>query len=147
MDLKEKIEQNIATALKAGESDKVQTLRMVIAAIKDEAIAKKKELGDEDIQFIIQKEIKKRKEAAEAFQRGGRMELSEAEMAEAGLLQRYLPEPLSEEELEKIVQEVIQETEAKSVKDMGKVMSQVMTKAQGKAEGKRVSEKVRELLS
>ncbi|MBT6563100.1 MAG: GatB/YqeY domain-containing protein [Candidatus Scalindua sp.] len=147
MGLQEKIEQNIVTALKSGESDTVQTLRMVIAAIKDEAIAKRKELSDEDVQSIIQKEIKKRKESAEAFQKGGRKELADNEKAEADLLQQYLPEPLSEEELEKVIGEVIQKTGAESVKDMGKVMSQVMAKTQGMAEGKQVSEKVRQLLS
>jgi len=147
MGLKENIEQNIVTALKSRESDKVQTLRMVIASIKNEAIAKRKDLSEEEIQSIIQKEIKKRKEAAEAFQKGGRAKLAEAEKAEANLLQQYLPEPLSEEELAKIIQEVIQETGAESVKDMGKVISQVMAKAKGKAEGKQVSEKVRQILS
>ena len=147
MDLKKKIEQDTITALKAGESDKVQTLRMVISAIKSSAIAKREELNEEEIQSVIQKEIKKRKEATLAFEQGGREELAENEKKEANLLQQYLPKPLSEQELEKIIQETIKETGAESIKDIGKVMSQVMGKTQGKAEGKQVSEKVRQLLS
>ncbi|MFA6272244.1 MAG: GatB/YqeY domain-containing protein [Patescibacteria group bacterium] len=147
MGLKEKLEQDVIIALKARESEKVSTLRMVISAIKNEAIAKRKELTEEETLSVVAREIKKRKESAEAYEKGGRKDLSEAESAEAGLLQQYLPEPLSEAELEKIIKEVMQETGAESVKDMGRVMSQVMAKAQGKAEGKVVSEKVRQLLA
>ena len=83
----------------------------------------------------------------EAYQKGGRAELAQKEEAEAKILQEYLPEPLSEEELVKIIQAAIKETGAESVKEMGKVMSLVMAKAKGKADGKLVNEKVRQLLS
>ncbi|MFA6391589.1 MAG: GatB/YqeY domain-containing protein [Patescibacteria group bacterium] len=147
MGLKEKLEQDVVTALKAKEPEKVSTLRMVLSAVKNESIAKRKELSEEETMIVVQREIKKRKESAEAFEKGGRTELSEAESAEANLLQQYLPEPLSETELEQIIKEAIESTGAESMKDMGKVISQVMAKAQGKAEGKVVSEKVRQILS
>jgi hypothetical protein len=147
MGLKEKLERDVVLALKARETEKVGTLRMVVSAIKNEAIAKRKELTEEEILTVVAREIKKRKESAEAYKNGGRNDLSEAESAEAGLLQQYLPEPLSESELEQLVRDAIQATGAESIKDMGKVISHVMAKAQGKAEGKVVSEKVRQLLS
>ncbi|MFA6525322.1 MAG: GatB/YqeY domain-containing protein [Patescibacteria group bacterium] len=146
MGLKEKLEQDAIAALKGRESEKVSTLRMVISAIKNEAIAKRKELTEEEVLSVVAREIKKRKESAEAYEKGGRKDLSLAESAEVALLGQYLPEPLSEAELEKMIKEVIQETGAESIKDMGKVIGQVMAKVQGKAEGKVVSEKVRQLL-
>lgn len=141
------MEQDIVLAMKAREAEKVGALRMVISAIKNEAIAKRKELSEDEVLVVVAREIKKRKESAEAYKNGGRDDLSESELKEAALLQKYLPEPLSESELQQLVQDVIQETGAKSVKDMGNVISKVMAKAQGKAEGKVVSEKVRQLLA
>ncbi|PIY97226.1 MAG: aspartyl-tRNA amidotransferase [Candidatus Kerfeldbacteria bacterium CG_4_10_14_0_8_um_filter_42_10] len=147
MGLKTRLEQNLKDAIKGKNPTMLGTVRLVMAEIKKEEIAQKRELKEEEIQILIQREIKKRRDAFEAYQKGGRAELAQKEEAEAKILQEYLPEPLSEEELVKIIQAAIKETGAESVKEMGKVMSLVMAKAKGKADGKLVNEKVRQLLS
>ncbi|PIS42635.1 MAG: glutamyl-tRNA amidotransferase [Candidatus Kerfeldbacteria bacterium CG08_land_8_20_14_0_20_40_16] len=147
MGLKTKLEQQLKEAIKEKNPIKLGTIRLTIAKIKNEEIAKKRELKEEEIQAVIQKEIKKRKDAQEAYQKGGRAELAQKEEAESKILKEYLPEPFSEEELEKIIQAAIKEAGAQSLKEMGKVMSIVMAQAKGRAEGKLVNEKVRQLLA
>lgn len=125
----------------------VSTLRMLLSEIRYAQIGKGKELSDADIVAVIQKEVKKRKEAAEGFRQGGRLESAAKEEKESEILQKYLPTQLSDEELTKIVENSINDMGAKTVADMGKVIGAVMSKVAGQAEGARVSALVKQKLS
>lgn len=126
---------------------KVETLRLLLSELSYARISKGGELSDNDLIAVVQREIKKRKEAAESFRQGDRIELAEKEEKEAEVLMDYLPEQLSDEQLSKIIEEVINETGAVAVSDMGKVIGAVMPKVAGKADGGRVSALVKEKLS
>lgn len=137
----EQVQSDTRTAMKAGEKVRVTTLRMIASAIQQDA-----KLGDDDAVAVLQRERKKRLEAADAFAEGGRGEQAAAEQAEAELIETYLPSQLSDAELEALVAEAIEQTGADSVREMGQVMGAVMPKVEGRADGKRVSAAVRERL-
>lgn len=126
---------------------KVSTLRLLLSEIKNAEIAKGSALSDEDIITIVQREVKKRKEAAIGFRNGGREESALKEESELKILETYLPAQMSIEELTKVVDETINELGASSITDMGKVIGSVMGKVKGKAEGSSVSALVKEKLS
>jgi len=117
------------------------------ARITEEELEKESGLLEDEVLEIISSEIKKRKEAALLFEKGKRMDLSEKERAEAKILEKYLPEQLSEEEIKKLAREIIEKNGAKNLKDMGKVMAELMPKLKGKADGGLVSKIIRELLT
>jgi uncharacterized protein len=137
----EKVQDDVRTAMKAGERERASALRMVVDALQKDA-----KLGDGDEVAVLRRERKKRLEAAEAFREGGRGEQADTEQGEAELIEAYLPEELSDEELAGIVEAAIAESGASEPSQMGEVMSQVMPKVGGRAEGKRVSQVVREKL-
>ena len=137
----ERIQDDTRAAMKAGERDRVGTLRMLASSLQQN----EKE-GDGDAVAVLQRERKKRVEAAEAFESGGRAEQAEAERAEATLIDAYLPEQVSDDELGSIVAAAIESTGAADVKEMGKVIGVVMPQVKGRADGKRVSTMVRERL-
>ncbi len=141
-----KIQDDLKTAMIARDEVKVSTLRLLISEIKNATISKGGELSDEDTVLIIQKEVKKRVEAAAGYRAGGREETAVKEEAEAEVLKAYLPDQISDEELTKLVQESINEVGAKSVSDMGRVIGLVMGRIKGRAEGSRVSAAVKSLL-
>lgn len=145
MNLKQKIEEAIITALKAHQELVVSTLRMLMAGIINAEIAKQKELTDEEVIEVIQKEVKNRRESISAFKVGNREDLATKEAKELEILSQYLPAQMSQEELKKIVAEVIDQLKAKP-QDFGKVMGAAMAKVKGKADGGQVSAIVRELL-
>jgi len=163
--LKRKIQEDLNQAIKKSEEIPRSTLRVLLASIlnkekeKRYKIAKKEEtlnekelversnLTDEEIIEVITSEVKKRKEAIFEFERGKRMDLVEKEKKEMEILQKYLPEQISEEEIKKLVKEAIDKVGAKEQKDMGKVMAEIMPKVKGRADGKIVSQIVKELLS
>src|SRR3989338_237375 len=125
--LTETIDTDLKTAMKEKNTIKVATLRMLKAAIINKLIEKKaKELTDEDIREIIQKQVKQRKEAIEEFKKGARQDLVEKETKELTILERYLPSQLTEAELKSLISSVIESTAAKSKSDMGKVMKELM---------------------
>lgn len=126
---------------------KVSTLRLLLSEIKNSEISKGQPLADEDIVTTVQREVKKRKEAAVGFRSGGREESAQKEEAEAKELETYLPAQMSTEELTQIVDESITELSASSLQDMGKVIGMVMGKVKGQAEGSAVSTLVKEKLS
>jgi|SRR3989344_5246502 len=164
MSLKEKIANNLKSALKGKRELEISTLRQLLAAIvnkekekrakiakrkeeiREEELVKESELSDEEVLEVISSEMKKRREAIEGFQKGGRRDLVEKEKAELEILQNYLPEQLSEEEIKKLVKEAIERVRASGQKDMGKVMGELIPKIKGKAEGGVVSQIVKELL-
>lgn len=147
MSLKAKIEEDMKTALKSGDKKRLKVLRFLLAQIKNAEIEKGSELSDQEVLKLISKEIKKIEEAAEKFREGGSEQRALEELEESEILKAYLPEPLSQQELEKIVSEAIEETGANSIKDMGKVMKVVLSRVAGRADGKIVSEIVKNRLS
>jgi uncharacterized protein YqeY len=165
MFLKEKIEQNLNSALKERKAIETSVLRMLLAVIlnkekekrykltkekpelKEEELKKESQLTDEEIIEIISSETKKRKDAVLEFEKGKRIDLAEKEKKEIEILQKYLPEQLSKEKIKKLAAESIKKTQAKEQKDIGKVMTELMPQIKGKADGGLVSKIVKELLS
>ncbi len=144
--LESQIKDDYKTALKSKEKLIVSVLRMLIADIKNVAIEKKDELNDEEITQAITKAVKQRKDAIASFKEGGRAELADKEEKEIEILQKYLPEQLSEDEIAKVADEVIKSTGASSAADFGKVMGAVMSKLKGQADGQVVNKVVKEKL-
>ena len=124
----------------------LNTVKMVNAEIKKQEIDKQKELSDEEVISVIEKQIKNRKDSAEQYKNAGREDLAEQEEEEIKVLIKYLPEQLSNEEIEKIVDDVIKEIGAESKSDFGKVMGKIMPKVKGKADGNLVKKIVQEKL-
>ena len=145
--LAEKIQSDLKTAMKSRDTDTVRTLRMLQAAVKNRAIETQGELADADVIRLVQTGIKQRKEAASQFRTAGRDELVAQEEAEARVLEAYLPEQLSEEELKRLVETAISDLSASGMKDMGAVMKKVMASCGGQAEGAVISALVREQLA
>lgn len=144
--LLERIEADLKDALKRSDRLKVSVLRMIKASIKNKEIEKGSPLSDEEIISVLTSLSKQRRESIEEFRRAGREELVEKETAELSVLQSYMPEQLSEEELNDIINSAIQESGATSVRDIGKVMKIVMPRVKGRADGKVVNQKVRAIL-
>jgi uncharacterized protein len=140
------IQDDMKQALKAGEKEKLSTIRMLIAAIKNESIEKRAELSDEDVFTVIAREIKQRKNAIEEFKKGNREDLVAQNESEIAILEAYLPQQLSDAELEALVRQAVAETNAVSAKEMGKVMGKLMPLVKGKADGTRVQAMVRSIL-
>lgn len=133
--------------MKAKDGTKVSVLRFLMAAIKNREIELKDSLDDEQVLQEIVSSAKKRRESIEAFRDAGREDLAVKEEAELVILEEYLPEQLSAEEVRKIVQEAIISVDASSPADMGKIMKEVMPQVRGKADGKMVNQIVKEILS
>ncbi len=147
MGLEQKLVDDMKSAMKSGDKMVLGTIRMLRAQLKNASIAKGKDLSDEDVIDILSREAKKRKESLELYKKGGRADLVEKEEKELAIITSYLPEQLSQDEIEKIVDEIIAETGAESLRDMGKVMGAVMQKVKGRADGKIVQEIVKKKLS
>lgn len=143
----DRIQEDLKQAQLQRDEIKVSTLRLLLSEIHNLEIKKNGEVSDQDMIGVIQREVKKRKEAAESFRSGGREDSSQKEEAEAKLLEAYLPAQASTEELTQLVEQTIKEVGATLPADMGKVMSAVMAKVAGKADGAAVSALVREKLS
>lgn len=143
MALREDIQDQTKQALKAGEKTRVSTLRLLSAAIKNREVETGRELEDNEVRDVAVKEAKKRREAIEAYDKGGRDELAAKEREELEILQVFLPEQLSDAEVDAMIDEAVASTGATSMKEMGKVMGIVMAKAQGKADGNAIQEKVK----
>ncbi len=152
--LKQEIQNAVNRALKSGDQTVSGTLRMLLAAVlvkeKDKKFKEKLEenaiLSDNEIIEIVVSEVKKRKDAIALYEKGNRPELAEKEQKEIEVLQKYLPEQLSAEEIKKLVEESINKTGAKEIKDMGKVMADLNPKIKGKADGSQVSKIIKDLL-
>jgi uncharacterized protein YqeY len=144
-----KIQENLKTVLKEKNQEKISTLRMLIAEIKNEEIAKKKrgKLTDEEIQAVVSRAVKRHNDSIESYRQGGREDLVKKEEAELKILQSYLPKQMSQEELEKIVNEAIFKINTTSLSDFGKVMGIVMKQVKGKADGKVVGGIVKKRLT
>ena len=147
MTLKEKLLSDMKEAMKSKDSLKLGTVRSVISAIKNQEIDLRKDLDEEEILVIVSREVKKRKEAANLYEKGKRPELKDKEIQEMKILQTYLPEQVSEEDLRERIQEVIAETGAESMKDFGKIMKTLVPESKGKADNALIKELTNEYLN
>jgi uncharacterized protein YqeY len=143
MTLKERITEDMKTAMRAKESERLATIRLIQAAIKQREVDERIVLDDSQVLAAIEKMIKMRKESIAQFQAGNRPDLVEKEEKEIVLLQVYMPEQLSSSDLDALIASAIAESGAASVKDMGKVMAIVKAKAQGRADMSAVSGKIK----
>lgn len=147
MALKERLSQEMKEAMKARDSLRLTTIRMILTAIKNKEIEKKRELDDQEVTAILSTMLKQRREAADAYRKGERDELAKKEESEIEILQDFLPPQLSNEEIAKVIDSAIEETGAGSLKEMGAVMKIVSARTAGQADGKVVSEMVRKRLA
>ena len=134
MTLKERITEDMKTAMRSGEKDRLAVIRLLQAAIKQREVDERIMLDDAQVTSVLEKMIKQRKESIVAFEKGARADLVAKETAEIAVLQPYLPAQLSDAELDAIISDAISSTGAASIKDMGKVMGVVKSKAAGKAD-------------
>ena len=144
--LKERITEDMKTAMRAAEKERLGTIRMLQAAIKQREVDERITLDDAQVLAVIEKMIKQRKESIAQFEQGGRADLAAKEKAEIDLLQAYLPAQLSEAEVDALIKDAIAATGAASVKDMGKVMGVVKAKAAGRADMGAVSARIKAAL-
>ena len=147
MGLKSEIQDAAKAAMKSGDRVTLSTLRLLLSALHNEEIEQRRELSGDEILKTIASLCKQGQEAIEYFRKGGRNDLLRQEEAELAVLNRYLPEALSEEEVRALIRSSIEEVGAKGMQDLGRVMKQIMPKVTGRAEGKRVNELAKEMLS
>jgi hypothetical protein len=145
--LKEQITADMKAAMRAGEKERLAVIRMLKAAIQRREVDDRSELDDAGVLKIIEKLVKQGQDSADQFAKGGRQELADKELAEVSVLQAYMPEPLSESELDALIDAVIAATGAASLKDMGAVMNGIREQAQGRADMASVGARVKTRLS
>lgn len=143
MSLKGTITNDMKSAMKAGDKDRLKVVRMMLAAIRQVEIDKRVELDDGGILGVLEKMLKQRRDSVEQFQKGGRNDLADIELAEIAVINNYLPEQLSDVELDALIDESITATGAESIRDMGKVMGMIKSKAAGRADMGAVGAKVK----
>ena len=149
MTLKEQLQADLTTAMKARDEVRLATVRIALTAVTNEEVAGKqsRELSDDDVLKVLARELKKRKEAATAFADAGKQDRADAELAEAKVLEGYLPTQLSDDELTALVKTAIEESDASGPQAMGAVMKAVQPKVAGRAEGGRVAAEVKRQLT
>jgi len=147
MTLQERLTEAMKEAMKAKDSLRLNTIRMMRTAIKNKEIDARQELSEPDAIATLATLVKQRREAAESYLQGGRTDLAEKEQQELVVIQEFLPSQLGEEEIRTLIAEAIREAGASSMKDMGKVMKLVAPRTTGRADGKLVSELVKQLLA
>jgi len=145
-DLKQKLADDLKQALRGGERVKCSVIRLTMAAIRNAEIARQVDLNDADILGVIAKELKKRQESIEAFKQGNRQDLVAKEEAELAILNEYMPEQMTRDEIIAEARRVIEEVGAKGPADKGKVMSRLVAQLKGKADGREINEVVTGLL-
>ncbi|MEM7433031.1 MAG: GatB/YqeY domain-containing protein [Pseudomonadota bacterium] len=134
MSLKNQITDDMKSAMKAGDKDRLKVVRLILAAIKQVEVDQRIELDDTAVTGVLEKMVKQRRDSIEQFEKGGRDDLAAIERAEVEVLDTYLPEQLSDEELNALIDEAISATGAESIRDMGKVMGAIKAKAAGRAD-------------
>jgi uncharacterized protein len=147
MSLKDKITEDMKTAMRTAQKERLGTIRLILSAIKQREVDERITLDDGQVMTVIEKMIKQRREAIAQFESGGRADLVAKESAEITVLQTYLPAQLSDGEIDTLITEAIASTGAASMKDMGKVVSAVKAKAQGRADMGAVSARIKQKLS
>ena len=147
MSLKDQITEDMKSAMKAGDKDRLKVVRLIRAAIKQIEVDQRIELDDAAVLIVLDKMVKQRRDSIEQFQEGNRNDLADIELAEIVVLKDYLPEQLSDAELDAMIDEAIAATGAETIRDMGKVMGQIKAKASGRADMGAVSATVKERLN
>ena len=146
MTLKAQISDDMKSAMKAGDKDRLKVVRLMLAAIQQVEIDQRSELDDAAVLTVLDKMVKQRRDSVSQFTDGGRQDLADIEIAEIGVLEAYLPEQLAESELDEIIEQAIRDSGAESIRDMGKVMGQIKARAAGRANMGAVGAKVKERL-
>jgi uncharacterized protein YqeY len=134
MTLKERIQHDVKEAMRAKDKERLATIRLIMAAIKQREVDERIELDDDQVLVVLDKMVKQRRESIAQFEKAGRDDLIAKEAAELDIIQQYLPEQLGEDEINALIDEALQATGASSIKDMGKVMGQLKPKLQGRAD-------------
>jgi len=147
MSLKGQITDDMKSAMKAGNKDRLKVVRLIMAAIKQVEVDQRIELDDTAVLTVLDKMVKQRRDSVEQFQKGNRNDLAEIELAEIAVLEDYLPEQLSDAELDAMIDEAISSVGAESIRDMGKVMGQIKSKAAGRADMGAVGARVKARLA
>lgn len=146
MTLKSRVQNDMREALRAGDRERLKVLRMLLAAIKQIEIDERRDVDDARVLSVLEKMVKQRRDSVRQFREGGRGDLADQERAEIAVLEEYLPEPLSQEELTALIDQAIAECDAESVRDMGKVMGRLKPQVQGRADMSAVGARVKERL-
>lgn len=147
MSLKSKLEEDMKAAMRARDSETRDAIRYVLSAVKNAEIEKRSELTDDEEMRLLRSQVKQRQDSIEQFRNGGRDDLAEKEESQVRILEKYLPQQMSDEELDAFVQEGIAEAGADGPKDMGKVMGMLNARAEGRVDGRRLSTAVRNALA
>ena len=134
MSLKRRITDDMKTAMKAGDKERLKVVRQMLAAIKQVEVDKRTELDDAAALAVLDKMVKQRRDSVEQFERGGRDDLARIELDEIAVIETYLPEPLGEAQLEALIDDAIAATGAETMRDMGKVMAEIRSQAAGRAD-------------
>jgi len=146
MNLKGQIHDDMKTAMKAGDKDRLKVVRLILAAIKQIEVDERTELDDAAVLGVLNKMVKQRRDSVSQFRDGGRDDLADIELDEISVIEKYLPEQLSDEELDQMIGQAIADTGAECIRDMGKVMGAVKAKAAGRADMGAVGTKVKAIL-
>ncbi len=147
MSIINKLTEELKSAMKAKDKERVNTLRLLVSKLKMARIESGKDLTDDQEMDVLIRAAKERKESIKAYESGGRQDLLEQEKAELDIIEEFLPAQLTDDEIEKVIVDIIEETGATSMKDLGKVMSQAMKTLKGQADGKKVQSMVRTKLA
>jgi hypothetical protein len=147
MSLKERIQEDMKGAMRSGDKDRLGTIRLIMAAVKQREVDERITLDDTQLLSVLEKMGKQRRESITQFQAGGRADLVAKENAELTIINAYMPAPLAADELDALINQVISETGAASIKDMGKVMGIIKSKAQGRADMAAVGARIKARLS
>ena len=147
MSLKDRITDDMKSAMRAGERERLSTIRLILAAIKQREVNERITLDDAQVLSVLERMLKQRRESISLFESGGRADLVAKESAELAIVQSYLPAQLSDSEVAALIDEAIRSTGAASLKDMGKVMGAVKAKAQGRTDMAALSARIKERLS
>jgi len=145
--LKQRITDDMKAAMKGGEKARLGTIRLILAAVKQREVDERIELSDDQVLAVLEKMVKQRRDSIEQYEKAGREELAAQERSEIDLIQEYLPEALSEDELAALIEKAIADTGASEMRDMGKVMGQLKPAIQGRAEMGAVSAQVKKRLA
>jgi uncharacterized protein len=147
MSLKERIQEDMKGAMRSGDKDRLGTIRLIMAAVKQREVDERITLDDAQLLAVLEKMGKQRRESIAQFQAGGRADLVAKENAELTIINAYMPAPLAADELDALINQAISETGAASIKDMGKVMAIIKSKAQGRADMAAVGARIKARLS
>ena len=139
MSLKERIQQDMKDAMRAGDKPRLAAIRLILASIKQKEVDERKDLDDAEITAVLDRMVKQRRESIGQFEKAGRNDLVEQETSELAIIREYLPEQLSQDQLHALIDDAMEQTGASSIKDMGKVMGHLKPKLQGRADMSTVS--------